>query len=121
MQSKPLSHVRILEIGGYISMPYGTSLLCALGAEVVKVEKPVAGEDFRRGANETSEYFVQYNAGKRSLSVDLKRAEGIELVRALVPRFDVVIQNLRPSKVEAMGLGAEDCRALRRDLVYFSV
>lgn len=121
MQSKPLSHVRILEIGGYISMPYGTSLLCALGAEVVKVEKPVVGEDFRRGANETSEYFVQYNAGKRSLSVDLKRPEGIELVRALVPRFDVVIQNLRPGKVEAMGLGAEDCRALRPDLVYFSV
>jgi crotonobetainyl-CoA:carnitine CoA-transferase CaiB-like acyl-CoA transferase len=121
MESKPLSHVRILEIGGYISMPYGTSLLCALGAEVVKVEKPGTGEDFRRGQNETSEYFVQYNAGKRSLGVDLKRPEGVELVRALVPRFDVVIQNLRPGKVAAMGLGPEDCRALRPDLVYFSI
>jgi crotonobetainyl-CoA:carnitine CoA-transferase CaiB-like acyl-CoA transferase len=121
MQSQPLSHVRILEIGGYISMPYGTSLLSALGAEVVKAEKPVVGEDFRRGQNDESEYFVQYNAGKRSLSVDLKQREGVELLRSLVPRFDVVIENLRPGKLAAIGLGPDDCRALREDLIYVSV
>lgn len=120
-QSKPLSHVRILEIGGYISMPYGTSLLCALGAEVVKVEKPVVGDDFRRGRNADSMYFRQYNSGKRSLSIDLKRPDGIELVKALVPRFDVVVENLRPGKLAAMGLGPDVCAALRSDLIYLSV
>jgi crotonobetainyl-CoA:carnitine CoA-transferase CaiB-like acyl-CoA transferase len=121
MQHKPLDGIRILEIGGYIALPFGTSMLCALGAEVVKVEKPVAGEDFRRHQNDRSPYFRQYNTGKRSLSVDLKRPEGIALVKALVPHFDVVLENLRPGKVAAMGLGPEDCQALRPDLVYGSV
>ncbi|SFW79853.1 CaiB/BaiF CoA transferase family protein [Amycolatopsis australiensis] len=121
MQHKPLDGIRILEIGGYIALPFGTSMLCALGAEVVKVEKPVAGEDFRRHQNDRSPYFRQYNTGKRSLSVDLKNPEGVALVKALVPRFDVVLENLRPGKLAAMGLGPEDCRALRADVVYGSV
>ncbi|RDI55980.1 CaiB/BaiF CoA transferase family protein [Nocardia mexicana] len=121
MQHKPLDGIRILEIGGYISLPFATSLLCALGAEVVKVEKPVDGEDFRRHQNNGSPYFRQYNTGKRSLSVDLKRPEGVALVKALVPRFDVVLENLRPGKLAAMGLGPDECRALRPDIVYGSV
>ncbi len=121
MQHKPLDGIRILEIGGYIALPFATSMLCALGAEVVKVERPVVGEDFRRHQNDGSPYFRQYNTGKRSLAVDLKRPEGIALVKALVPHFDVVLENMRPGKVAAMGLGPEDCRALRPDLVYGSV
>jgi crotonobetainyl-CoA:carnitine CoA-transferase CaiB-like acyl-CoA transferase len=87
---------------------------------VVKVERPETGDDFRRGVDDQSLYFIQYNAGKRSLAVDLKRPEGIALVRELVPRFDVLIENLRPGKVAAMGLGPADCRALRQDLIYAS-
>ncbi|MDV7085492.1 CoA transferase [Rhodococcus sp. IEGM 248] len=121
MQHKPLDGIRILEIGGYIALPFGTSMLCALGAEVVKVERPVVGEDFRRHQNDASPYFRQYNTGKRSLSVDLKSEEGVALVKALVPNFDVVLENLRPGKVAAMGLGPEDCRVLRPDIVYGSV
>ncbi|MFF1553014.1 CaiB/BaiF CoA transferase family protein [Rhodococcus erythropolis] len=121
MQHKPLEGIRILEIGGYIALPFATSMLCALGAEVVKVERPVSGEDFRRHQNDQSPYFRQYNAGKRSLSVDLKTTEGVELVKALIPLFDVVLENLRPGKLAAMGLGAEECLALRPDLVYGSV
>ena len=121
MQHKPLDGIRILEIGGYIALPFGTSILCALGAEVVKVERPVVGEDFRRHQNDGSPYFRQYNTGKRSLSVDLKSEEGVALVKALIPHFDVVLENLRPGKVAAMGLGPEDCRALRPDIVYGSV
>ncbi|WP_063012052.1 CaiB/BaiF CoA transferase family protein [Nocardia kruczakiae] len=121
MQHKPLDGIRILEVGGYISLPFATSILCALGAEVVKVEKPVVGEDFRRLQNDGSPYFRQYNTGKRSVSVDLKKPEGVALVKALVPRFDVILENLRPGKLAAMGLGPEDCRALRPDIVYGSV
>ena len=82
MSNKPLKHIRILEIGGYIAAPYATSLLCTLGAEVVKVERPGGGDPFRRDLNELSPYFIQYNAGKLSLGVDLKAAEGIEIGRA---------------------------------------
>lgn len=89
MQHKPLAGIRVLELGGYISLPYATSLLSALGADVVKVEKPGAGDDFRRGDNNRSPYFIQHNAGKRSLSVDLKGPDPAEPAPAgaeLLPR-----------------------------------
>jgi crotonobetainyl-CoA:carnitine CoA-transferase CaiB-like acyl-CoA transferase len=121
MKRKPLTGIRVLELGGYISAPYASSLLCALGAEVVKVEKPVGGDDFRRQENDRSLYFIQYNAGKRSLGVDLKKPEGVALVKTLIPRFDVVLENLRPGKLAAIGLGQADCAALRPDLIYASV
>ncbi|ALJ21620.1 CaiB/BaiF CoA transferase family protein [Microbacterium sp. No. 7] len=120
-RQRPLEGFRILEVGGYISMPFGTSLLNALGAEVVKVEKPVTGEDFRRHQNDEGVYFRQYNTGKKSISVDLKQPEGVEVVRAIVPGFDVFVENLRPGKVAALGLGPDDLRALRPDIVYGSV
>jgi crotonobetainyl-CoA:carnitine CoA-transferase CaiB-like acyl-CoA transferase len=121
MQHKPLQGIRVMELGGYISGPYATSLLCALGADVVKVEKPVSGDDFRRSIDDRSPYFIQYNAGKRSLSVDLKRPGGVALVKRLVPHFDVIVENMRPGKLEALGLGAKDCAELRPDLVYTSL
>jgi crotonobetainyl-CoA:carnitine CoA-transferase CaiB-like acyl-CoA transferase len=121
LQTSPLTGIRVLEIGSYISVPYAGSLLCALGAEVVKVERPVTGDDFRRQIDHKSPYFRQYNAGKRSLAVDLKRPEGSALVRDLVPRFDVVVENMRPGKMDALGLGPDDLLPLRPDLVYASV
>ena len=121
MQHKPLAGVRVLEVGAYISAPYASSLLCALGADVVKVERPVTGEDFRRLLNDRSPYFRQYNAGKRSVALDLKSDDGVALVKALIPRFDVLIENLRPGKMNALGLGAAACTQLRSDLIYVSV
>lgn len=121
MQHKPLAGVRVLEFGGYISGPYATSILCSLGADVIKIERPGSGDDFRRGAGADSLYFRQYNAGKRSVAVNLKSPEGIALVKALVPTADVVLENLRPGKMDALGLGREHLTALRPDLVYTSV
>jgi crotonobetainyl-CoA:carnitine CoA-transferase CaiB-like acyl-CoA transferase len=121
MQSTPLNGIRVLEIGSYISAPYAASLLCALGADVVKIERPVVGDDFRRKVDHQSPYFRQYNAGKRSLAVDLKSPEGVALIRDLVPRFDVVLENMRPGKMAALGLAAEDLLPLREDLVYASI
>jgi crotonobetainyl-CoA:carnitine CoA-transferase CaiB-like acyl-CoA transferase len=121
VQHKPLDGIRVLELGGYISLPYGTSMLCALGAEVVKIEKPGDGDDFRRRMNDKSPFFVQYNAGKRSVGVDLKSPPGLDVVKALIPRFDVLLENMRPGKLAALGLGPDDCAALRPDLVYGSV
>jgi crotonobetainyl-CoA:carnitine CoA-transferase CaiB-like acyl-CoA transferase len=121
MTHQPLEGIRILEIGGYIALPYASSLLASLGAEVVKVERLETGDDFRRHQNDGSYYFRQFNAGKRSLSIDLKRPEAVEFVRTLVPRFDVVLENMRPGKLAAMGLGPEDCMKLNPELVYGSV
>jgi crotonobetainyl-CoA:carnitine CoA-transferase CaiB-like acyl-CoA transferase len=121
MQRKPLADIRVLEFGGYISGPYATSFLCSLGADVIKIERPGPGDDFRRGVDADSLYFRQYNTGKRSLAVDLKTPEGIELIKALVPTCDVVLENLRPDKMDALGLGRNDLTALRPDLIYTSV
>jgi crotonobetainyl-CoA:carnitine CoA-transferase CaiB-like acyl-CoA transferase len=120
-QRAPLAGIRILEFGGYISLPYATAMLCSLGADVVKVERPGPGDDFRRGRGTDSPYFRQYNSGKRSLAVDLKRPEGIEAVKALIPQFDVIVENMRPGKMASLGLSPEECTALRPDLVYASV
>ncbi|WP_104104748.1 CaiB/BaiF CoA-transferase family protein [Arthrobacter sp. 08Y14] len=121
MQEKPLAGIRVLEFGGYIAAPYATSLLASLGAEVIKIERPVVGEDFRRGVDNKSPYFIQYNGGKRSAAVDLKDPQGIEFVRRLIPTADVIVENLRPGKMDALGLGRDACTELRADLVYVSV
>lgn len=116
----PLKGIRVLEAGAYISGPYAGSLLAALGADVVKIEPIRGGDAFRRGVDVASPYFVQYNAGKRSLAVDLKRPEGMALVKSLIPRFDVFIENSRPGVMDRLGLGYDDCVALNPGLVYSS-
>ncbi|CAG9274682.1 CaiB/BaiF CoA transferase family protein [Paraburkholderia unamae] len=120
MSSKPLAGVRVLEVGAYISAPYAGMLLSALGADVVKIE-PLDGEAFRRGIGNASHYFVQYNAGKRSVAVDLKSPEGVRLIKTLLPQFDVLTENMRPGKMEKLGLGVEVCREINPRLVYASV
>ena len=120
-QALPLTGIRVLELGAYISGTYAAAILSALGADVVKVEPPKGGDPFRRSIENGSPYFVQYNAGKRSIAVDLKRSEGIELVKALLPRFDVLIENFRPGKMASLGLGPEVCKAINPNLIYSSV
>ena len=117
----PLTGFRVLELGAYISGPYAGVMLASLGADVVKVEPPNGGDAFRRGVGTGSPYFAQYNAGKRSIAIDLKKPQGIALVKSLLPRFDVVMENSRPGKMEQLGLGAEDCVAINPALVYASV
>lgn len=116
----PLDGRRVLEFGGYLAAPYATALLAALGADVIKVERPTAGDDFRRGAENTSPFFRQFNAGKRSIAVDLRHPEGAAAMRRLIPGTDVLLENLRPGKLASIGLGPEDCRSLHPDLVYAS-
>ncbi len=120
-QTKPLRGIRVLELCGYISGPYATAILASLGAEVVKVEPPKGGDAFRRSAGIDSFYFVQYNAGKKSIAVDLKRPEGVDFVKKLVPQFDVVIENNRPGKMASLGLGADEIRRINPSAVYMSV
>jgi crotonobetainyl-CoA:carnitine CoA-transferase CaiB-like acyl-CoA transferase len=116
----PLAGIRVLEAGSYISGPYAAAILASLGADVVKIEPIRGGDPFRRGVEIGSPYFVQYNAGKRSIAIDLKKPDGIALVKSLLPNFDVLIENSRPGKMDALGLGYADCIAINPRLVYSS-
>lgn len=117
---RPLEGIRVLEAGGYIAGPYAGALLASLGADVVKIEPIRGGDAFRRGVDVGSPYFVQYNAGKRSLAIDLKKPDGIALVKALLPKYDVFIENSRPGKMAQLGLGSEDCLKVNPGLIYSS-
>lgn len=120
-KTRPLRGIRVLELGAYISGPYATALLASLGAEVVKVEPPGGGDPFRRGIDIGSAYFVQYNAGKKSMAVNLKAPAGIALIKAMIPGFDVVVENSRPGVMARLGLGAEVVRAINPAVIYSSV
>lgn len=103
----PLDGVRVLDFTRVLSGPHATRMLADLGAEVIKIEPP-AGDLTRfstprkRGM---STYFAQQNTGKANLSIDLASEEGVAIVRELVDRADVVIENYRPGVMERMGLG----------------
>ena len=120
MKRRPLERIRVLEIAAYISGPYAGALLASLGADVVKIEPP-EGEAFRIGKGIGSPYFAQYNAGKRSIALDLKSPFAVEAIKALLPHFDVLIENMRYGKLEALGLGPEVCRRINPRLVYASI
>ena len=120
MNNKLLDGIRVLEVGAYISAPYAGSLLVSLGAEVVKVEPP-EGDAYRRGVGVEFAPYVQYNAGKKSVAINLKSNAGVALVKDMLPQFDVLIENMRPGKMDALGLGAETCRRINPQLIYTSV
>jgi len=110
---KPLDGVRVLAAEQMQALPYATQLMAHLGADVVKVEHPVHGES-GRGATpsltdvdgrEVGATFLRNNLGKRSIGLDLKTEEGVELFRRLVPHFDVVCENFKAGTMERLGLG----------------
>jgi len=121
----PLAEVKVVDVTTSIAGPYCAEILAALGAEVVKVERPDTGDDGRAWGppfwNGESAMFLSVNAGKRSLAVSLADERGREIVRRLADGADVFLQSLRPGLAERMGLGAEVVRARNRRLVYCSV
>lgn len=88
---------------------------------MIKIERPNTGDDFRRNLGSQSPYFIQYNSGKKSFSVDLKSPAGVSLIRSLLPDVDVLVENLRPGKLEHVGLGSRECMEVNPRLVYASI
>ncbi|GGM20862.1 CaiB/BaiF CoA transferase family protein [Dactylosporangium sucinum] len=108
MNERPLSGIRVLELGTMYAAPTAGRMLRDFGADVVKVEDPVVGDYARQWTPQKdglSLGFSRLNAGKRSVAVDLRRAEGRDLVRRLAAGFDVVIESFRPGRLEGWGLG----------------
>jgi len=120
-----LAGIRVLDLTRVLAGPYCTMFLGDLGAEVVKVEQPGVGDDTRGWgppfAGGESAYFLCTNRNKKSLTVDLKSAEGIALIRQLAERADVLIENFRPGAMDRLGLGEKELRGANPKLIYASL
>ena len=121
----PLEGVRVVDVTTSIAGPYCAEILAALGADVVKVERPGTGDDGRAWGppfwNCESAMFLSVNAGKRSLAVSLRDERGRDLVLRLADRADVFLQSLRPGLAERLGLSDDVVRGRNPRLVYCSV
>jgi formyl-CoA transferase len=125
LKNGPLAGVRVLDLTRVLAGPYCTMFLGDLGAEVVKVEQPGVGDDTRGWGppfvGGESAYFLCINRNKKSITVDLKRREGIDLVRRLTGFADVLIENFRPGTMERLGLDEKNLHALNPRLIYASL
>ncbi len=121
---RPLDGFRVLDLTRFLSGPYCTMVLAELGADVIKVEQPVTGDDSRRLAPkiEGESYpFAMPNRSKRSLSMDLKTARGRELFLELAAESDLVMENFRPGVARRLGIDYDAVRAARPDILYCSI
>jgi CoA:oxalate CoA-transferase len=117
----PLEGITILDLTWVLSGPYASMVLCDLGAEVIKLERPPRGDVARTTlpiVNGESGYFFSINRGKKSISIDLTSDESKEIFLRLVEKVDVVMENFTPGAMDALGLGYETLRQRNPRLVY---
>jgi len=118
---KPLEHIKVLDFTRVLAGPYCTMILANMGAEVIKVERPDIGDDSREFGpfiNGQSVYFISLNRGKKSIALDLKKPESIEIIKKLVKEVDVVVENFRPGTMEKLGLGYEELKKINPRLIF---
>lgn len=125
---QPLQGVRVIDLSQVLAGPYATYQLALMGAEVIKIEKPGEGDWTRRGgsmpelsARNMALGYLTHNCNKKSVTVDLKSPEGVELLRELVTSADVFVENFKPGVAERLGLGWDALRQLNPKLVYCSI
>jgi crotonobetainyl-CoA:carnitine CoA-transferase CaiB-like acyl-CoA transferase len=127
-----LEGLRILDLSRILAGPTCTQLLADLGADVIKVERPDIGDDTRSwgppfvpdadgGDSDLSAYFLSANRNKRSIAIDLASDEGVALVERLAAVSDVVIENYKPGDLDRRGLGYEDIRKIKPDIVWCAI
>ncbi|WP_280248372.1 CaiB/BaiF CoA transferase family protein [Nocardia abscessus] len=120
MSIRPLDGVRVLELGNYIAAPTAGRILGDFGAEVIKVERPKAGDELRNWrlyGGDTSMLYRTINRNKKSITLDLRTEAGRGIVLDLVQRCDVLLENFRPGMLEKWGLGPEVLNEANPDLV----
>ena len=126
---KPLAGVRVLDLSRVLAGPWATQLLADLGADVIKVEKPGAGDDTRHwgppwlehGDQKVAAYFLAANRGKRSVAIDFATEIGAALVRRMAADADVLVENFKVGGLKKFGLDAESLRAEHPRLIYASI
>jgi formyl-CoA transferase len=124
MSNKPLSGIRVLELGQLIAGPFAAKMLGEFGAEVIKIEPPGKGDPLRNWRllhDGTSVWWQVQSRNKKSVSLDLRQAEAQDLIRAMIKDVDVVVENFKPGAMEKWGLGWEDLRAINPRLVMLRV
>jgi crotonobetainyl-CoA:carnitine CoA-transferase CaiB-like acyl-CoA transferase len=122
---QPLRGVRVLDLTTSIAAPYATMLLGDLGADVIKVERPIGGDDSRAWGPPFLEgqslWYLSVNRNKRSLALDYSTPAGLEALHGLVRNCDVVLLNLVPRVQKKLGVDYETIRAIRPDIVFVSI
>ncbi len=122
---KPLAGFRVLDLSRVVSGPFCSMLLADLGAEVIKIEEPLHGDDSRAFGppfvGGQSAYFLSVNRNKRSCAINLKAPEGVQLVRSLAERSDVLLENFRPGTLARLGLDPQALRRANPSLVTCSI
>lgn len=125
MSFSPLAGIRVLDLTSSLAGPTATEILGALGADVVKIEHPGRGDEARdwgpRFFEGGSVMFFAANAGKRSLALDLKSPQGLDVLLRLADEADVAVQSLRPGTAERLGFGPDALRARNPKLVYATI
>ena len=125
MTELPLSGYRVLDLSRILAGPYCTMILGDQGAEIIKVERPGTGDDTRTWgppfAGGESAYYLCCNRNKKSIAVDLKKPEGVKLVKALAETSDVLVENFTPGLMQQFGLDYEALRESNPRLVYASI
>jgi crotonobetainyl-CoA:carnitine CoA-transferase CaiB-like acyl-CoA transferase len=121
--SGPLEGVRVLDMTTMVAGPVAAMMLADQGADVIKVESPTGDlmRCFAFGRNGMSASFLSCNRNKRSLAIDVKSAEGLQIVEKLIATADVLMHNFRPGAVERVGVGEHAVRTIRPDIVYVSI
>ncbi|XP_026649222.2 succinyl-CoA:glutarate CoA-transferase isoform X3 [Zonotrichia albicollis] len=122
---KPLDGVKILDLTRVLAGPFATMNLGDLGAEVIKVERPGAGDDTRAWgppfAGTESIYFLSVNRNKKSIAINMKDSKGVKVIKELAAASDVFVENFVPGKLAKMGLGYEDIKKIAPHIVYCSI
>ena len=128
MANLPLDGIRILDLTNVLAGPYCCYQLALMGAEVIKVERPgegdlarVLGSDPDRNAAGRGISFLAQNAGKKSVTLDLKTAKGKELLKKLVATADVLVENFRPGVMDRLGLGYDTLKGENPNLIYCAI
>ncbi len=120
----PLAGIRVLDLTRVLAGPFCSMSLGDMGAEVIKIEEPGKGDDTRGWppfAGGEATYFLSVNRNKKSLTLNMKATKGQEILRKLVARSDVVLENFRPGTMERLGFGYDSLRRLNPRLIYCSI
>jgi CoA:oxalate CoA-transferase len=120
---KALEKIRVLDFTRVLAGPFCTMLLADMGAEVIKVEHPKGGDDSRAFGpfvEGESAYFMSINRNKKSMTLNLKSPRAVELVKKMIPSFDVVVENFRPGVMDKLGIGYEELKKINPRLIYAS-
>jgi crotonobetainyl-CoA:carnitine CoA-transferase CaiB-like acyl-CoA transferase len=119
----PLNGIRVIDLGRHQAGPRCAQILARLGAEVIKIER-LGGEETRYHGpwvRRQSAYWVQYNSGKKSVSMDLRKEAAREALRRLIKVSDVLVQNFRPGTIEKMGFGYDALKALNPRIIMVNI